>query len=76
MEKQIRYILSQDIFLLTFSCSFSLLSMYFFEIMRFKIDHSNHFGDDDCHRHTGLPHFSAALRQVQQSAGQTSGDGG
>ena len=40
MEKQIRHMLSRIIFLITFSCSLSLLSMYLFEIMRFKIDHS------------------------------------
>lgn len=40
MEKQIRHTLSRIIFLVTFSCSLSLLSMYLFEIMRFKINHS------------------------------------
>jgi hypothetical protein len=40
MEKQIRHTLSRVIFLITFSCSLSLLSMYLFEIMRFKINHS------------------------------------
>jgi hypothetical protein len=37
MEKQIRHWPSQIVFLLTFSCSISLLSMYLFEIMRFPI---------------------------------------
>jgi hypothetical protein len=45
MEKQIRHTLSRVIFLITFSCSLSLLSMYLFEIMRFKINHSYWYVD-------------------------------
>ena len=38
MEKQIRHTNSKIVFLITFSCSLSLLSMYLFEILSFKID--------------------------------------
>ena len=37
MEKQVRHTLSRVVFLVTFSCSLSLLSMYLFEIMKFPI---------------------------------------
>jgi hypothetical protein len=40
MEMNIRHTLSRLIFLTSFSCSLSLLSMYLLEIMRFKISHS------------------------------------
>ena len=37
MEKQISHWPSRVVFLITFSCSLSLLSMYLFEIMAFPI---------------------------------------
>lgn len=37
IEKQIRHWPSRLVFVVTFACSISLLSMYLFEIMRFPI---------------------------------------
>ena len=38
IEKQIRHWPSRVVFVVTFACSISLLSMYMFEIMRFPIE--------------------------------------